>query len=92
MLELLLCSMLTHPPRLPLPALCAGQAVRQGNHPLLGLVRAALGHHGCLMLTVGLITVVFYNHPSTTTSTSFYFRTIPILPEGVGRVPKSMSA
>ena len=40
---------------------------------------------GCLMLTVGLITVVFYNHPSTTNATVF-FRTVPILPETNGRV------
>src|SRR5690606_32585094 len=36
-------------------------------------------------LTVGLITVIFYNHPSTTNATAF-FRTIPILPETNGRV------
>lgn len=40
---------------------------------------------GCLMLTVSLITMIFYFHPSTTTSTLF-FRTVPILPEGSGRV------
>ena len=39
----------------------------------------------CLMLTVGLITVIFYNHPSTTSATLFY-RTVPILPETNGRV------
>jgi len=37
------------------------------------------------MLTVSLITMIFYFHPSTTTAT-LYFRTIPILPEGSGRV------
>ena len=39
----------------------------------------------CLMLTIGLITVIFYNHPSTTNATLFY-RTVPILPETNGRV------
>ena len=39
----------------------------------------------CLMLTVGLITVIFYNHPSTTSATLF-FRTVPIVPEINGRV------
>jgi multidrug resistance efflux pump len=34
---------------------------------------------------VCLITVIFYNHPSTTNAT-LYFRTIPILPETNGRV------
>ena len=40
---------------------------------------------GCLMLTVSLITVIFYNHPSTTSVTAFY-RTVPIVSETNGRV------
>jgi multidrug resistance efflux pump len=43
------------------------------------------GITACLMLTVLLITVIFYYHPSTTSVTSFY-RTVPILPEAGGRV------
>src|SRR5262245_62508600 len=43
------------------------------------------GITGCVILTVLLITVVFYNHPSTTNVTLF-FRTVPILPETNGRV------
>ena len=43
------------------------------------------GITGCLMLTIGLITMIFYFHPSTT-SAALYFRTVPILPEGSGRV------
>jgi len=43
------------------------------------------GITACLVLTVTLITVVFYFHPSTTNAGP-YFRTIPILPEGGGRV------
>ena len=43
------------------------------------------GITGCLMLTISLITMMFYFHPSTTNATLF-FRTIPILPEGSGRV------
>jgi multidrug resistance efflux pump len=39
----------------------------------------------CLMLTISLITLIFYFHPSTNSATLF-FRTVPILPEGVGRV------
>ncbi|HJX01304.1 MAG TPA: hypothetical protein VJ453_14120 [Terriglobales bacterium] len=39
----------------------------------------------CLMLTISLITLIFYFHPSTNTATLF-FRTVPILPEGSGRV------
>ena len=44
-----------------------------------------MGHHACLMLTVSLITMIFYYHPSTTSATLF-FRTVPIMPEGTGRV------
>ncbi|MBR1127612.1 HlyD family secretion protein [Bradyrhizobium iriomotense] len=43
------------------------------------------GITGCLMLTVSLITMIFYFHPSTSSAT-LYFRTMPILPEGSGRV------
>ena len=43
------------------------------------------GITGCLMLTVSLITMIFYFHPSTTSATLF-FRTVPILPEASGRV------
>lgn len=39
----------------------------------------------CVMLTVGLITVMFYNHPSTRSATVF-FRTVPVVPEISGRV------
>ena len=45
MFELIICSMLTHPAGLPLPPLCPGQAVRQGDHVLFSLVRVAMGHH-----------------------------------------------
>jgi multidrug resistance efflux pump len=40
---------------------------------------------GCLMLTIGLITTIFYFHPSTT-SAMLFFRTVPIVPETPGRV------
>jgi multidrug resistance efflux pump len=40
---------------------------------------------GCLMLTIGLITMIFYFHPSTT-SAILFFRTVPVVPEISGRV------
>ena len=43
------------------------------------------GITGCLILTTLLITTIFYFHPSTTSATSA-FRTIPVLPETIGRV------
>ena len=43
------------------------------------------GITACVLLTVSLITLIFYYHPSTTDASPF-FRTITILPEGGGRV------
>lgn len=43
------------------------------------------GITGCLLLTISLITMIFYFHPSTTSAT-LYFRTVPLLPETSGRV------
>src|SRR6478736_6646397 len=44
------------------------------------------GISSCLILTICLITVIFYNHPSTKSVTMF-FRSVPILPETMnGRV------
>ena len=85
MLELLLCSMFTILPDYLYRRY--GQGKRIGKEITLFSVWFELrwGIVGCLMLTIGLITVVFYNHPSTTNVTSF-FRTIPILPESIGRV------
>jgi len=43
------------------------------------------GISACLILTISLITAIFYFHPSAVNAVS-YFRTVPILPEGSGRV------
>src|ERR671910_2951807 len=43
------------------------------------------GITACVLLTLSLITVIFYFHPSTSSALSF-FRTVPVLPETVGRV------
>jgi multidrug resistance efflux pump len=43
------------------------------------------GITACVILTVSLITTIFYFHPSTTNVT-LLFRTVPILPETIGRV------
>jgi multidrug resistance efflux pump len=45
------------------------------------------GITGCILLTVLLITTVFYFHPTANFAAPL-FRTIPILPESVGRVSK----
>ena len=43
------------------------------------------GITACLFLTTVLITTIFYFHPATKHAVA-YFRTIPLLPEGSGRV------
>jgi multidrug resistance efflux pump len=85
MLELLLCSLLTIFPDYLYRRYAQGK--RLGREITLYSVWFELrwGIVACLMLTVGLITVIFYNHPSTTNATLFY-RTVPILPETNGRV------
>src|SRR5215218_3584373 len=85
MLELLLCSLLTILPDYLFRRYVQGK--RLGREITFYSVWYELrwGITACLMLTVGLITVVFYYHPSTKTATLF-FRTVPIVPETIGRV------
>jgi multidrug resistance efflux pump len=85
MLEMLLCSLFTLLPDYLYRRYVQGK--RFGKEITLYSVWFELrwGITGCLILTVGLITVIFYNHPSTTNVTLFY-RTVPIVPETIGRV------
>jgi multidrug resistance efflux pump len=85
MLELLLCSMLTILPDYLYRRYRQGR--RLGHEITFFSVWFELrwGIVSCLMLTVALITVIFYFHPSTSTATLFY-RTVPIVPEIGGRV------
>jgi multidrug resistance efflux pump len=85
MLELLLCSLLTIFPDYLYRRYRQGK--RLGREITFYSVWFELrwGITACLMLTVALITVIFYFHPSTTTATLFY-RTVPIIPEATGRV------
>ncbi|HEU5275161.1 MAG TPA: HlyD family secretion protein [Xanthobacteraceae bacterium] len=85
MLELLLCSTLTILPDFLYRRFVQGK--RLGKEITFYTVWFELrwGITGCLILTVLLITTVFYNHPSTT-SVTLFFRTVPIVPETNGRV------
>ena len=85
MLELVLCSLFTIVPDYLYRRYV--QDKRIGREITLYSVWFELrwGLTACLMLTVLLITIIFYHHPSTTSVTAF-FRTIPILPETSGRV------
>jgi multidrug resistance efflux pump len=85
MLELMICSLLTILPDYLYRRYAQGKRI--GKEITLFSVWHELrwGITGCLMLTIGLITMVFYYHPSTS-SAAIYFRTVPILPEASGRV------
>jgi multidrug resistance efflux pump len=85
MLELMICSLLTILPDYLYRRYA--QNKRFGKEITFYSVWYELrwGITGCLMLTISLITMIFYFHPSTTSATLF-FRTVPILPEASGRV------
>lgn len=85
MLEMLLCSLVTLLPDYLYRRYVQGK--RFGKEITFYSVWFELrwGITGCLILTVALITTVFYNHPSTS-SVTLFFRTVPILPETNGRV------
>ncbi|WP_029074645.1 HlyD family secretion protein [Kaistia adipata] len=87
MLELLLCSMLTIVPDYLFRRYVQGKRI--GREITLYSVWYELrwGITACLVLTVSLITLIFYFHPSTKNVTAV-FRTISILPEKGGRVDK----
>ena len=85
MLELLVCSLFTVLPDYLYRRY--GQGKRIGKEITIFSMWFELrwGITGCVMLTVALITVIFYNHP-TSRDVSSLFRTVPILPEAGGRV------
>jgi multidrug resistance efflux pump len=90
MLELMFCAMLTVLPDYLYRRYVQGK--RLGKEITLYSVWFELrwGITSCLILTIGLITVIFYNHPSTSNVTLLY-RTVPILPETNGRVAEIFS-
>jgi multidrug resistance efflux pump len=85
MLEILLCSLVTIVPDYLFRRYV--QNKRIGKEITIYSVWFELrwGITACVILAVSLITVIFYNHPSTTNVTLF-FRTIPIISEATGRV------
>jgi multidrug resistance efflux pump len=85
MFELMLCSMLTILPDYLIRRYAQGKRI--GREITLYSVWYELrwGITACLLLTVLLITMIFYFHP-TTKSVTAVFRTVTILPETVGRV------
>lgn len=85
MIELFLCSLFTILPDYLIRHYAQGK--RFGTDITFFTVWYELrwGITMCLMLTISLVTVVFYYHPSTSSTVSA-FRTVTILSEGAGRV------
>ncbi len=85
MLEIILCSLVTILPDYLYRRYRQGK--RFGHEITLFSVWFELrfGIVTCLMLTVALITMIFYYHPSTSSAT-LYYRTVPIMSEVAGRV------
>jgi len=88
MLELFLCSMLTILPDFLFRRFVQGK--RLGHEINLFSVWFELrwGITLCLILTLSLITTIFYFHPATKAATSV-FRTVTLLPETSGRVAET---
>src|ERR1700688_3006942 len=85
MLEMMLCSLLTIFPDYLFRRYVQGKRIGREITFYSVWFELRWGITSCLILTVLLITTVFYNHPSTS-SVTMYFRTVPILPETNGRV------
>lgn len=85
MLEALLCSLVTILPDYLIRRYVQGK--RLGKEITLFSVWYVLryGITACFILTISLITVVFYYHPSTS-NVVVHFRTVPIIPDASGRV------
>src|ERR1043166_1220095 len=85
MLELMLCSLLTIVPDYLFRRYVQGKRIGKDITLFSVWFELRWGITACIVLTVCLITVIFYNHPSTT-SVTLFFRTIPIISETTGRV------
>ena len=85
MFELMLCSMFTLLPDYLYRRYAQGKRIGTEITLFSMWYELRWGITGCVMLTVMLITMIFYFHPSTT-SAALFFRTVPIVPEGSGRV------
>ncbi|MEV8466457.1 biotin/lipoyl-binding protein [Fluviibacterium sp. DFM31] len=85
MFELMFCSFFTILPDYLYRRLVQGKRFGKEINLFSVWYELRWGLTGCFMLTVGLITTVFYFHPSTT-AVSSYYRTVTILPQISGRV------
>jgi multidrug resistance efflux pump len=85
MLELLLCSLFTVFPDYLFRRFVQGKRIGREITIYSVWYQLRYGITACIMLTISLITMIFYFHPSTTNVVSL-FRAVPIVPETNGRV------
>ncbi len=85
MLELMLCSLLTIFPDYLYRRFAQNKRIGREITLYTMWYELRWGISACLLLTISLITLIFYFHPSTKSVTAV-FRTVTILPETVGRV------
>ncbi len=88
MLELFLCSMLTIFPDFLFRRFVQGKGLGQEINLFSVWFELRWGITLCLILTLSLITTIFYFHPSTKAASSV-FRTVTVLPERSGRVAET---
>jgi multidrug resistance efflux pump len=85
MFELMLCSLFTLVPDYLYRRYVQGKRIGKEITLFSMWYELRWGITGCVMLTVLLITLIFYYHPSTS-SAALFFRTVPVVPETPGRV------
>lgn len=85
MLEFLACSLVTIFPDYLVRRFVQGKRLGHEINIFSVWYELRLGITACLILTIVLITVIFFYHP-TTSNVSSLFRTVSILPEAGGRV------
>jgi multidrug resistance efflux pump len=85
MLELALCSLLTIFPDYLFRRYVQGKRIGREINLYTMWYELRWGITACLLLTISLITLIFYYHP-TATNVSAVFRTVTILPQTTGRV------
>jgi multidrug resistance efflux pump len=85
MLEFMICSMLTIFPDYLFRRYVQGKRIGQEINLYTMWFELRWGITACVILTLSLITAIFYFHPSTSNVTAI-FRTVTILPETNGRV------
>lgn len=89
MLEIMLCSLFTVVPDFLFRRFVQNKRIGKEITVFSVWYELRWGITACFMLTVVLITLIFYHHPSTTIAKPF-FRAVPIISEVNGRVAEVM--